>query len=232
MEDSLEILYQDEHFVAINKPTGMLIYKNKFTPHEHNNVLNLLQRQLRTPVHTIHRLDRSTSGVMIFAFTKEASTKLGEMFMGRTIEKKYLAIVRGHPDEKGEINEPLWHKQKNTFQQAISTYRTLDIAEIAVNIEAIEEGKYALVEVSPVTGRRHQIRRHLAKERMPIIGDKKYGDKLHNQLFAESWSLAGMMLHAYELKFEHPYIRTAIRMRANISSTMLEVCNKFNWNIE
>lgn len=233
MEQFLEILFRDEFVVAVNKPVGMLIHHNKFTKNEHDNVVNLLQRQLGCQVFPVHRLDRQTAGVMLVALEKETATQVGEFFMNRKVEKEYLAVLRGLVDDEGEILEPLWRKEKQRFQSAHTVYKTLERIELPIDIGPMNVAQYSLVNLQPITGRRHQLRRHVSKIQHPIIGDKKYGDKEHNRLFVDDFHLEGMMLQAYRLYLPHPKEEKSatITVTAPLAPHISAVCKKFNWKI-
>ena len=210
------ILYSDDYFVAINKPRGILVHRTGISE-DRVFVLQLLRDQLGgAHVFTTHRLDRGTSGVLIFGKTQEAARHLGEQFMGKTIEKKYLAVVRGWTDETGTIDYPLADKETGRgLLDAVTHYTCLGKSEINAPIGLrYPTARFSLVTAEPETGRRHQIRKHFAHIHHPIIGDKRHGDVKQNTYFREKFGMTRMLLHASELAFQHPVSGQSVRITA------------------
>lgn len=202
----LPILYEDEYFIAINKPEGMLVHRTRISE-DTVFVMQTLRDQIGAPVYTIHRLDRATSGVLVFGKSAEAAELLAAYFREKTIGKKYLAIVRGWTDETGTIDYAVRDQDKPNAEllEAVSHYRTLGRSEVPHAIGyKYKTARFSLVEVEPETGRRHQIRKHFAHILHPVIGDKRHGDNKHNVYFFNTLLLPRMLLHAAELSFEHP----------------------------
>ena len=107
MKEELPILFRDEHLVAVHKPSGLLVHRTVLDRHETRFAVQILRDQIGQYVHPVHRLDRGTSGVLLFALDRETSRILSAQFETQRIDKTYLAVVRGHPDESGIINHPL-----------------------------------------------------------------------------------------------------------------------------
>lgn len=225
----LEILYLDEHIVAVNKPAGMIVHRNEYTQEEFDNLLNLLSRQLKAYLYPVHRLDRATAGVMIFALSKEASNGLMKAFSEKRIQKEYLTIVRGLGEPEGMITRELRKKPGNKFQKAETHFWTLAQKELPIPLGEFETVRYSLMRVLPLTGRRHQIRRHLSYEHHPILGDKKHGHSKHNKLWLEELKLPGLMLQAYKLAFEHPITSESIQLQAEIAPHIQAVLDYMGW---
>jgi tRNA pseudouridine65 synthase len=200
----LEIRYQDEQLVAVYKPAGLIVHRNEFSEAGEDSLLMLLRRQLDRYLFPVQRLDKGTSGLMLFGLEKEAARQLADSFMSRKVEKQYLAIVRGHPPAEQLIERPLRRKPHPDFQEARTRFRTLARAERPWPIGRYSQSRYALLEVDIFTGRWHQIRRHLAFENHPIIGDRKHGDRDHNRYFEQQLKLDRLMLHAARLRLPHP----------------------------
>ena len=200
----LNILYLDEHIVAVDKPAGMIVHRNEYTQREFENLLNLLSRQLKKHLYPVHRLDRATAGVMIFALTKEAANVMIRAFAEKRVNKEYVCIVRGLAETEGKIDRELRKKPTRKFQAAETHFWTLAQKELPIPIGEFESVRYSLLKVHPLTGRRHQIRRHLSYEHHPILGDKKHGVRDHNRLWRDELQLPGLMLQAYKLAFDHP----------------------------
>lgn len=203
MIDVFPILYEDDAFIAINKPTGILVHRTRISE-DKRFVLQLLRDQIGQRIYPIHRLDRATSGVLIFGKTKSATGQLSALFRDKKIEKQYLGIVRGYVEESATIDYPLAKEKWLPKKEAISHYLRLAQTEIKVAIGRYETARYSLVEVRLDTGRRHQIRRHFSHLRHPIIGDKKHGDVKHNKYWANEFKIPRMFLHAQHLQFTHP----------------------------
>lgn len=207
-EGSLRLLYLDDQLVAVDKPPGLLVHRTRLSD-EQDVLLQRLRRRLRKRVYAVHRLDRPTSGVLVFALTPAAARHLSGEFEARRVIKRYLAVVRGWPDAAGHIDYPLADDEASAAAQrlpreAITDYQRLAIVELPVAVGRYPTSRYALVRVIPHTGRRHQIRRHFAHIRHPLIGDTTHGEGRHNRLFRTSYGLHRLLLHAHELAVRHP----------------------------
>lgn len=213
----LEILYQDEVMVAINKPNGLLVHRSPIATNTNIYAVQELRNQIGQKVSPAHRLDRKTSGILLFGLNPESLTHLQSQFENRTVRKKYHAIVRGYTEDEGLIDYPLTNDKGKT-QEAITRYKTLERTEIPVPFGKHATSRYSLVEVYPETGRMHQIRKHFAHILHPIIGDRPHGCNKQNKLFLEKWNLTEMLLHAIEIEFEHPVSGEKIHLKANYQS--------------
>lgn len=227
--ENLEILYLDDHIVAVNKPAGMIVHRNEYTQEEFENLLNLLSRQLKSYLYPVHRLDRATAGVMVFALTKEASNGLMKAFSEKKIQKEYLTIVRGLAEPEGVITRELRKKPTQKFQKAETHFWTLAQRELPISLGEFETVRYSLLKVLPLTGRRHQIRRHLSYEHHPILGDKKHGHSKHNKLWLEELKLPGLMLQAYKLDFDHPISKERVALQAAVAPHIKSAIEYMNW---
>lgn len=220
----LEILYQDDYLVAINKPAGLLVHRSPIAPHEHRFALQELRNQLGQRVYTIHRLDRPTSGALLFAKSQEAAREMMGVFARKQTRKVYIALVRGYLPEKGVIDYPLAEVIDETApaaaegpdqsRSAVTEFRCLKNIELPVQLGKFPTTRYALAALYPVTGRRHQLRRHLRHISHPIIGDVKYGEGKHNRYFREAYGINRLLLHAYRLIFFHPFLSETINITA------------------
>lgn len=199
----LEIIYEDDKLVAINKPHGLLVHRTKIAKDASEFALQLLRDQLGFHVYPCHRLDRKTSGVLLFAKDENTNSLMQKKFAEGEVKKKYLAIVRGFTPDIETINYPL-KSEKEILQEAITKYRTIAQTEVDVPFLGQPTSRYSLVEVEPATGRMHQIRKHFAHIYHPIIGDRPHGCNKQNKLFKERWNMTTMMLHASFLIFQHP----------------------------
>ncbi|MDX1373526.1 MAG: pseudouridine synthase [Nitrososphaeraceae archaeon] len=213
----LEILYQDNHLVAINKPHGLLVHRSKIAADVEVFALQLLRDQLGKTVYPVHRIDRKTSGVLLFALDEHTDKLMKKQFADQKTDKSYLAIVRGFTVNKGIIDYPL-RKENGQLQEAVTHYTTLKKTEIDLPFGKHETSRYSLLQLKPETGRMHQIRKHLAHIDHPIIGDRPHGCNKQNRLFKEKWEMDKMMLHAKSLQFIHPITEENLVIEANISS--------------
>lgn len=225
----LDIIYEDEWYVAINKPHGLLVHRTKIAEEKKEFALQLLRDQLNQHVFLVHRLDRPTSGILLFAKSSEAAKKVALLFEKREVNKEYYAIVRGYASEKNTLEYPLKKDGDGEEQEAITHYTKLAQIEIPIAVSRYPTSRYSLLNVFPKTGRMHQIRRHLAKERHYLIGDKRHGDCKHNKMFEEQLNSHKMLLHAHTLSFIHPYTFQKTIINATVSKEFETVCRQFNW---
>ena len=211
----LDIIYQDEHLVAINKPNGLLVHRTYLASREDTFALQLLRNQLRQHVHLVHRLDRKTSGVLLFALDPNTTKLLQKEFLEQRIQKKYIAIVRGYFPDEIEVDYPL-KNERGKIQEAITRFKTVKRSEIAVPFGKHNTSRYSLIEAYPQTGRQHQIRKHCNHLRHPIIGDRPHGCNKQNRLFKERWNMTTMLLHALELQIKHPFSGEILVLKARL----------------
>ena len=221
----LEILYKDEYYIAINKPSGLLVHKSMIDRHEIYFAMKMLRDQIGQWVYPVQRLDKPTSGVLLFALDSESARLMSEEFKAKNIEKKYIAIVRGYTQEEGFIDYPLSVKldkivdkkasQEKEAEEAQTFFKRLAIVELNHVVGRYDKTRYSLVELSPKTGRKHQLRRHMKHLSHHILGDTKYGRGEHNKMVREQYNCHRLMLHASSLEFFHPYTKKRILLQAD-----------------
>lgn len=201
----LAIVYQDDVLVAVNKPSGLAVHRG--WAQDPAYALTLVRDQVGRRVHPVHRLDKATSGVLLFAFDPDVVRRVQKQFEDGRVEKSYLALVRGIPPESGIIDHPVKRALRGTGQRipAITEYRRLATFE-----------RFALIEARPKTGRLHQIRRHFKHLSHPLVGDVRYGKGDINRLFRERFGLHRLALHARELRLEHPESGEDLRLVAEV----------------
>lgn len=221
------IYYLDDWYVAIEKPTDWLIHPSPIAPRGEPTVVPVLEVQLGKKLFPVHRLDRGTSGVMLFALSSEAAAAVAVQFQQREIEKTYLAVVRGwfNPSE-GVIDRPLSPWPGETTQEARTRYSCLAQCELSIPVGSHATSRYSLVRAFPETGRRQQIRRHFDGASHPIIGDRQHGDRRHNQMFAEHLHCDRMLLMAHELAFFHPWLNKPLCLRSEIDEPCCALLDK------
>ena len=238
----LTILYQDEYMVAINKPSGLFVHRSYMDRHEKYFALQLVRDMVGQYVYPLHRLDRPTSGVLLFGLSENVARKMGQAFTDKTIQKTYYAITRGHLLDDGQVDYALKEKldklgdkfvrNDKPAQDAVTDYKSVATATLPIALGKFPSIRYSLVQLKPHTGRRHQIRRHLAHLRHPIIGDINYGDNKQNPFFAQHFGLKRLMLHAQKLDFTHPITEQPISIEAPLDQHWLSLFNQFNWSID
>lgn len=219
----LDIIYQDEYIVAINKPHGLLVHRSSIAADVNVFAMQLLRDQLQKKVYLIHRLDRKTSGLLLFALDPDTARKMNEIFRDRKVTKTYRAIVRGWLEPLDTTVDYDLKNDVGKVQQATTHFRVLEHMEVPVPYGRYETSRYSLVECYPETGRQHQIRKHLNHLRHPIIGDRPHGCNKQNRLWKERWGMDKMMLHAYKLEFIHPVSNVKLSLEAPLSSTFNKV---------
>lgn len=227
----LEILYQDEYLIAINKPHGLLVHRSSIATDAKEFALQLLKNQIGKYVSPVHRLDRKTAGVLLFALDKETEKVMHQQFMNAEVQKEYLAIVRGYSPASMEIDYPLV-KENGAIQEAFTAFQTLKQAELAIPLGKHPTSRYSLVLAKPTTGRMHQLRKHFAHVFHPIIGDRKHGCNKQNRFFKEQWDMTTMLLHASKLAFKHPITEQAIEITGGVQEEFERMMNLMNWNVE
>ncbi len=279
----LPIIFRDDALVAIDKPAGLLVHASDIDRHEKHNAMSLLRDQLGQWVYPVHRLDKATSGVLLFATSSELARELSLQFETHRVEKNYVAMVRGwagiqreqtplcedsalvastltevfagwgaqnaamrlrrlRPDENSWrlVDKPLakprsyWSRRERSRQQKLRAetaassmpeqissdkkpaqthYRAHWLIELDHAVDRYPSARYSVLEVKPLTGRPHQIRRHLKSEGYPIVGDRKYGKATHNNFFADGFGENRLMLAAQSLTVEHPLSRERLTIR-------------------
>ncbi len=235
-EESLEILFADEHLVAINKPSGLLVHRSPIDRRETRFALQLLRDQLGCRVYPVHRLDKPTSGALLFGLSAEAARRMTESFADRRAVKTYLAVLRGYSASEGLIDYPLVEEPERRERgqggadreprEARTAFRRLATVEIPHAVGRYATSRYCLVEAQPVTGRRHQLRRHFKHLFHPIIGDTRYGEGRHNRFFRERLDCPRLLLAAVELSFPHPFQSQTVTVTAPLDASFVRLLDR------
>jgi tRNA pseudouridine65 synthase len=233
----LEILYKDEYVVVINKPSGLLVHKSPIDKRETQFALQMLRDQIGQYVYPIHRLDKPTSGVLVFALSSEVASLLSEQFKSHTIQKEYLAVVRGYTNMSELIDYDLKvildkkadkDRNKNKEPQEAQTYyECLSTIELPFPVSRYPVARYSLLKLLPRTGRKHQLRRHMKHILHPIVGDTKYGRNEHNRLFREKFECHRLLLHASKISFIHPISTELLVIEARLDETFQSIYDLF-----
>ncbi|QEI14163.1 tRNA pseudouridine(65) synthase TruC [Cellvibrio japonicus] len=233
----MTILYQDEHLLAVNKPTGLLVHRSPIDRHETRFALQLVRDQIGRRVYPVHRLDKPTSGALLFALTPDIARQLGQQFEQHQVRKTYVAVVRGLCEGEGVIDHPLREeidacadmRTDKSSQPAITHYKHLASVELPYCVDKYPSSRYSLVRCHPLTGRKHQIRRHLKHINHPIIGDAKHGKGRHNRLFQQQLDCHRLLLAATELCFTHPQTQESIQLTAPLEQDFYQLLQRFGW---
>jgi len=190
-------------------------------------VLQMLRDQLGQRVWPLHRLDRATSGVLLFALDADTAAAVGRRIMARAVNKRYLAVVRGFTELRGSIEYPLATGDHREDQTARTDYERLSTLELPIPIGRYPSARYSLLSVWPRTGRTHQIRRHFKHIFHPLIGDTTYGEGRHNRLFRMRFGCHRLLLHALEIELEHPWTQEMLRVRAPLTGEFRRITDEF-----
>lgn len=227
---TLDILYQDDHLVAINKPSGVFVHPTDLDRNAWS-CMPVLRDQLGQWVYPVHRLDRGTSGVLLFALSSEIAHDIMVQFEERRIEKQYLALVRGHLPESGVIDHAYCPPDATEPVDAITEFVCEATVELPFAVGPYQTARYALMKASPKTGRQHQIRRHCAHISHPIVGDHYYGDGKHNRFFKDQFGISRLLLMATQLSFCHPIHGNKVTIDAPISGRIQMLFEQLGWHI-
>jgi tRNA pseudouridine65 synthase len=195
----LDILYEDQSIIAINKPHGLLVHRSRMANDAKEFAVQIVRNHVGDHVYPVHRLDRKTSGVLVFAKSAAANSHYQQLFRERQVEKEYWAIVRGFIADSGTIDYPLNDGKK--IQDAVTHYEKLEHFEINLAAGGFPTSRYSLVKLLPETGRMHQLRKHMAHIFHPIIGDRPHGCNKQNRLWKQRYDMITMMLHARRISF-------------------------------
>lgn len=235
----LEIIYQDRWLVAVNKPAGWLVHRSWLDRHEKVFVMQTVRDQIGQHVFTVHRLDRPTSGVLLMALSSDVARQLSEQFEQHQLQKTYHAVVRGWLEGEETLDYALTEEldriadkfanPEKAPQPAVTHWRGLATTELPVPVSRYETSRYSLVELKPQSGRKHQLRRHMTHLRHPIIGDTAHGDLRQNRNAAQNFGMNRLMLHASELKLNHPVTGESLLLRAGLDKAWQGIMSPFGW---
>ncbi|MEP6897545.1 MAG: pseudouridine synthase [Rhodanobacter sp.] len=227
----IDILYQDDALIAVNKPAGLAVHRSKMVGNAEEFLIDLLRDQMGGTVQLAHRLDRATSGVLLIARNRDVAAALGEQFMARHVRKEYLAVVRGWPEpDTGVIDYALpGSRETGPRRDARTQYRRLNTIEVPIQLGRYSQQRYALVQAEPESGRFRQIRKHLAHIHHPVIGDCQHGRGDHNRLYKQHFGCHRMLLHARQLHFAHPLSGAPMSINAPLDDAYAGLLARFGW---
>lgn len=212
----VKVVFEDEHCLVVSKPNNLIVHHSYYARNiEETSLTDLIRAQGWEGACPVHRLDRKTSGLILFAKKAEWVADFQQLFEGGFIEKKYLALLRGHLDEEGVIDSPVKNERGN-YKEAKTIFKCIEHFERNYIIPPYEKQRYSLVEMTPVTGRMHQLRIHANKIAHPIINDPKYGNRHHNHYFQNELGIEELFLHANSLRFKQPFTGELIDLRESL----------------
>lgn len=213
---NVELVYEDEWCLIVNKPNNLLVHHSHYARNSDEiSLVEWVKTELSEIAVPVHRLDRKTSGLILFVKEKAFASVFQNLFTEQSIQKKYHALVRGHLPESGIIDSPVKNDRGN-YKEACTHFVCLEQFDRDFEIEPYSKQRYSLVEFTPKTGRMHQLRIHANKIAHPIINDPKYGNRHHNHYFEHILGINQLFLHAYSLKFIHPYTQQEISCSAAV----------------
>ncbi|ABZ77537.1 pseudouridine synthase [Shewanella halifaxensis HAW-EB4] len=236
----IEVLFEDDDVVAIHKPAGLLVHRSYLARRERFFAMQLTRDKVGCHVFPVHRLDRPTSGILLFAKSSEMANALCGQFADHTVDKEYLAIVRGNMHEAGTLDYALKEEldelgdkdvdPNKAAQDAVTSYQPLLNSEIPFSSGRYATSRYALVQLSPHTGRKHQLRRHMAHLRHPILGDTTHGDGKQNKFFRSHFGINRLWLIAKKLSFNHPRTGERIEIETELETEWLQLFEGLGWH--
>jgi len=227
----LSIIYQDEFIICVSKPNNVLVHHARHSRNvaDEKSLLQLLDKQFGGKFYPIHRLDRKTSGIILLAKETEYVSKFQDLFTDDEIQKTYYGVVRGFSPETKVIDSPVKGRDANVHKEALTHLKTLEQVLLEIPVKPYDSSRYSLVELSPKTGRMHQLRVHSNKISHPLIGDTKYGDKNHDMMFDENFGWKNMFLHAGKLEFKHPFTSEELILKAPFPLDWIALFEEFKW---
>lgn len=233
------LIYRDEQLVAVNKPSGLLVHRSPIDRHETRFALQMVRDQVGQHVYPVHRLDKPTSGVLLFGLSSQVASALSRQFAEGSIRKQYLAVCRGYCPTDSVIDYPLREqldriadrdaRKDKPAQAAVTFLKRLATVEIPIAVDRYPQSRYSLVALHPQTGRRHQLRRHMKHIGHPIIGDAKHGKGVHNRFFQREYDCHRLLLACTGLQFQHPVSGKKIDLEAELDAPFKSIIAAFEW---
>lgn len=238
--NQMDIIYEDESLVAINKEAGLLVHRSWLDKGETRFAMQLTRDAVGCHVFPVHRLDKPTSGVLLFAKSSAVARSLTEAFTEHKVTKQYLAVVRGFMPEQGVVDYALSFKPDTIAdkfanldkpaQDAVTHWQSLAQIELPFAVSKKHDtSRYSLVRLTPETGRKHQLRRHMRHVFHHIVGDTSHGDGRHNRFFRSQYGCERMLLHAQSLALSHPVTGEPLLLKAGLDEQWMNVLEAFGW---
>lgn len=238
--NQIDIIYEDEFLVAINKEAGLLVHRSWLDKGETRFAMQLTRDAVGCHVFPVHRLDKPTSGVLLFAKSSAVARSLTEAFAEHNVTKQYLAVVRGFMPDQGVVDYALSFKPDaiadkfadldKPAQEAVTHWQSLAQVDLPFAVSKKHDTtRYSLVRLTPETGRKHQLRRHMRHVFHHIVGDTSHGDGRHNRFFRAQYDCSRMLLHAQSLALSHPVTGEPLLIRAGLDDQWMRILEAFSW---
>ena len=238
--NQVEIIYEDEFLVAINKEAGLLVHRSWLDKGETRFAMQLTRDAVGCHVFPVHRLDKPTSGVLLFAKSSAVARSLTEAFTEHKMTKQYLAVVRGYMSEQGTVDYALsfqpdaiadkFANLDKPAQEAVTHWQSLAQIELPFAVSKKHDtSRYSLMRLTPETGRKHQLRRHMRHLFHHIVGDTSLGDIRHTRFFRTQYGCTRMLLHAQTLALSHPVTGEPLLIKAGLDDQWLRILEEFSW---
>ena len=225
----INIVYEDDWLILANKPSNLIVHHSKYARNiDEVSLCQQLNQEFAKPIHPIHRLDRKTSGLIMFAKDKTSIPPLQQLFNEQNIQKTYIALVRGFVEGDGILDFPIRADETNVYKPAETHYKSIQSFEVDIPVLPYPTARYTLLELQPKTGRMHQLRKHMNKFSHPIIGDPKYGNRHHNHMFIDQLQISNLFLHAQSLRFLHPKTKEEIIVKADFPDFWHQMIKSLN----
>jgi tRNA pseudouridine65 synthase len=221
---NIKILKKTKTYVIVHKPHGLVVYADTREDHK-ISCQALVEKQIAQKIIPVHRIDKQTCGVLIYALNQQKANQLTSMFKSKKIEKSYLAFCHGEAPEKARLDFPLRKHKEKVTELALTEIKNKQTIEITARGE---KRKYSLVEACPQTGRYHQVRRHLKMMKCPIVGDPQYGNSWNNDFFKEEYGIHRTLLSAISISFVDPETKEKISVTTKPDPDFSNLLNKLN----
>jgi tRNA pseudouridine65 synthase len=233
---SLNIVYQDQSIVVVHKPPGLLVHRSAIDKYETEFLVQQLRDQIEQQVFVVHRLDKPTSGLMVLGLDKARARALSTSFAERKTYKEYMAIVRGYATDqiidyalKEKLDKMTDSKvdPNKAAQDAVSSLVLLAKKEIEKPVGRYATARFSAVKLIPKTGRKHQLRRHMAHISHPILGDTTHGDGKQNKFAREHLQVNRLALVATKLCVPHPVSNELMSFTTQVDDDLKPVFSMF-----
>jgi len=238
----VKLLFEDAHLLIVDKPAGLMMHPSWLDKHETDFAQARAEAHAGQKLHTLHRLDRPTSGILLFGKHPEVARRMMTSFQRHEIDKYYLCIARGWTPEKGRIDKALKEevdakgdrriKADKPAQEAITRFVRLGTTGIPIPVGPYDSARYSLVLARPITGRLHQIRKHFRKTYHHLIGDTRYGDGRHNAMVAAHFGWQQLALRCVATDLVHPMTGQPLRLRAGLTPAWQQLCEQWGWQTQ
>lgn len=228
---SIQIIYEDDYVIVANKPNNVLVHHAHHSRNKADelSLLQLLEQQTGLKLYPVHRLDRKTSGIILLTKKTEFVSKFQDLFGADEIQKTYYGVVRGFAPASLVIDSPVKGRDADVYKEAETHLKQLATVTLEIPVKPYDTSRYSLVELTPKTGRLHQLRIHMNKISHPLMNDAKYGDKNHDLMYEREFGWTKLFLHAGSLAFKHPFTQEDLSLKADFPQDWIALFDRFDW---